>query len=166
MKLQVSNTQYQSLQSGFTLIELLLVLSITSLLLGLVTFNLIGARNTTSLATQEESLIANIKSQQIKAMNGIQGGGSYGVHFITGDCHTLISCYILFQGTSFLTATTTSPVSIDDSISFTCTSCSGGDVVFAKTSGETTPVSITVSSTVSSQTKTVTLNRLGVATVE
>lgn len=147
-------------KNGFTLIELLLAMSIIGILFGLTTINLLGAYRSTSVATSEEMLIADLKSQQAKAMNGTDSGGSFGVHFSIPADNT----YTLFQGPSFdSTSLTNSPVSVSDSISF-----SGSDVVFLPVTGEVydfdaTPPTITVVDTTGgSGPKTIQLNRYGV----
>ncbi|HYK09106.1 MAG TPA: prepilin-type N-terminal cleavage/methylation domain-containing protein [Candidatus Eisenbacteria bacterium] len=148
--------------AGFTLIELLLAMSIAAILLGFTTFSLMSAQRSTSAATAEESLIADIKSQQIKAMNGIHGSGNFGIHF-TGS-----NTYTLFQGGSFVGASSTSPVTIDDNISFTCTvGCASGDMVFTKVNGEiSSPTTITVVNTAGTESKTIIFNRYGVITAD
>lgn len=148
----MTNFKYQINTAGFTLIELLLAISITGILFGLTTISLSGAQRSTSIATSEEMLIADLKSQQAKAMNGTDyNGESFGVRFDSSNTYTL------FQGT------TTSPVSVDDNISF-----SGNEIIFSSINGEVkdysdiNPPTIMVSDTVGSGLKTIKLNRYGV----
>lgn len=146
-------------QIGFTLIELLLVISIIGILFGLVTISLTKAQQSTYIAASEEMLVADLKSQQAKAMNGTDGGGSFGVHFSSSDT------YILFQGASFAGASSTSSVSIDNNISF-----SGNDIIFSPIKGEIqgyldiAPSTIILTNTDGSENKTIIFNRLGVIT--
>jgi prepilin-type N-terminal cleavage/methylation domain-containing protein len=154
--MKIFNFQFSIFKSeeGFTLVELLLAIGIAGILLSLTTIGLLNAQRTTSLVTAEESLIADIKSQQIKAMNGIQGSGNFGIHFASTNTYTL------FQGSTFGGASSTSPVSLDDNITL-----SGSDVIFSKVSGEiTTPATITVTNTANGTSKTIQMNKYGVIT--
>ncbi len=78
--------------SGFTIVELLVAIGIASTLLGFTTINLMGAQRTAITTSAAESLIADVKKQQVRAMNGVSG--SSGVHFESDG-------YTLFQGTAF-----------------------------------------------------------------
>lgn len=149
-----SNVKSQLLtiaQSGFTLIELLLAISIVGVLFGLTTFSLLHAQQKTSITTSEEMLIADLKGQQTKAMNGIENGGSFGVRF------SLNNTYTLFHGAI------NSPVTVDDNISFTSNG-SGNNIIFSPVSGEITPTTITVKNAASSEQKNIVLNKYGVVT--
>jgi prepilin-type N-terminal cleavage/methylation domain-containing protein len=144
-------------QVGFTLIELLLVISIIGILFGLTTINLVNAQTSTSIVTSKNMLIADLKSQQTKAINGIDGSGSFGVHFSSNNRYTL------FRGASFAGASSIFSVSIDGNISF-----SGNDIIFSPVTGEiqgfsnTAPPTITVANTVGLGQKVIIFNRYGV----
>jgi len=146
-------------QNGFTLIELLLVISIIGILFGLTTISLVNAQTSTSIATSRDMLVADLKSQQAKAINGTDGSGSFGVHFSSNNTYTL------FQGASFAGATSVFSVTIDNNISF-----SGNDIIFSPVSGEiqgfsdTTPPTITVTNTVGIGQKVITFNKFGAVT--
>ncbi|HEX7042298.1 MAG TPA: type II secretion system protein [Patescibacteria group bacterium] len=146
-------------EKGFTLIELIVSISIIGILLGLVTINLLNAQHKTNIATSEELLIADLRSQQIKAMNGINGGGKYGVHFSDPPDNT----YTVFQGNSYASATDKSTVSVDGSITF-----SGSDILFDSINGEvdSAPVTISIKDTVTGVVKSLILNKYGVVTGE
>ena len=140
---------------GFTLIELILAISIIAILFGLSTMNLLHAQNSTTVTTVEETLISDLKSQQTKAMNGTDSGGSFGIHFSSD------STYTLFQGTSYDPSSgSNSPITID-AITF-----SGNDVVFSSINGETTATTITVAHTNGLETKTIQLNKYGAVIVD
>ncbi len=151
----IINHKSSASQRGFTIIELLVVMGIGSILLGLTTISLLNVQHNTSVAAAQESLIADLKSQQSKAMNGSKNGGNFGVHFSTPSNNT----YTLFQGTDFAHQTSTTVVTIDDGITY-----SGSDVVFTAVSGEISPSTITVTSTGGSGTKQIVMNKFGVVT--
>lgn len=155
-----SKLEIPALQVGFTLIEILLVISITGILFGLTTIGLIKAQSTTSVRASEEMLIADLKSQQAKAMNGTDNAGSFGVHFSSNNTYTL------FQGVNFdPDSPANSPVSVDGNISI-----SGNDIIFLPVSGavkdflETAVPTIIVTNATGSEQKTIKLNRYGVIT--
>lgn len=152
----MSNFKYQINNAGYTLVELLMAMTIIGILFGLTTISLVNVQRSTSVAASKEMLIADLKSQQTKAMNGTEGGGGFGVHFDSNNTYTL------FQGTIFNPASTTnSPVSVDDNISF-----SGNDIVFSSVNGEiqgfSTPPTITVANTAGPEQRIIRLNRYGV----
>ncbi|MDZ7744162.1 MAG: PA14 domain-containing protein [Candidatus Saccharibacteria bacterium] len=57
-------------QPGFTIIELLVVISLLAVLLAISSMGVIGPRTTADVQSTTSQLISDIKSQQIKAMNG------------------------------------------------------------------------------------------------
>jgi prepilin-type N-terminal cleavage/methylation domain-containing protein len=82
-------------ESGFTLIELLVVIIIIILLFALSTINLGSSVNNASLSTTTNTLLADIKSQQILAMSGGGSGqSSFGLYFQANS-------YTLFSGNNF-----------------------------------------------------------------
>lgn len=156
---------HQGTQAGFTLVELLVVLGIISVLFALSVINLGQAQTTTSLISVTNKMLADIKSQQLLAMTGGTGSTSsqqpQGVYVQSGS-------YTLFAGASYSGsdpnnfAVSVGPYSLR-------TTLPGNQAVFEKgdgavssfTSGDNT---ITISGNGSSQ--TVTLNRIGAATVD
>lgn len=163
IKLSIINHQWSIInnQSGYTLIELLVVMAIAGILLSFVTINLLHVQQGTSLSTAEEMLIADIRSQQMKAIQGTSGGGSFGIHFSSDNT------YALFQGVTYdASSPTNTSVNVDGPITFV----SGTDIIFDSSSGAvhnfTSPLSITVTNTASSDQKTIQLNRYGVITQE
>src|SRR5690348_3412748 len=90
-------------QAGFTLIELVIVLGIVGILFSIATINLVSTQHTTSVSAATDELVADMQTQQTKAMTGTKdtngNPSSYGVHFTN-------SSYSLFQGTSDPTDTT------------------------------------------------------------
>lgn len=155
----IGNSQ-SKFESGYTLIELLVVMAIAGILLGFISINLVHTQQSTSLNTAEEMLIADIKSQQVKAMQGTDGGGSFGIHFSSNNTYTL------FAGTTYVpAAATNADVHVDGPLSF-----SGSDIVFDSVSGEVhgyaSPVSVTVTNASGGGSKTIQLNKYGVVIQE
>ena len=114
-----------------------------------------------------ETVLSDIKHQQLKSMSGDTGGtsagNSFGIHFTTSN-------YILFQG---ITYDGTDPknyvIDIDDSLEFSSVTFPQSRILFTKGSGEIagyTPGSntVTVRHIGSNQTKTITINGYGVIT--
>lgn len=146
---------------GFTLVELLISIGIVSLLLGLTTINLLNVQRTTSVTAALEKLNADMKSQQIKAMNGAGSGGSFGVHLSSNT-------YILFHGASYNpNDPTNSQVLLDSNIALSST-FTGDTVVFDQRTGEVCLLActkmITVRNTSGTEQQTMTLNRYGTVT--
>jgi prepilin-type N-terminal cleavage/methylation domain-containing protein len=147
---------FDPFQRGFALIELMLVIGIMGILLGIVTINLAKVQRNTSLAAATETIISDLKSQQLKAMNGSSetgtSGDSYGVSFDGTNT------YVLFRGASKASNPSTNmPVKLDSLITI-----SAASVVFAQKSGElTTPLSITITNTAGGEQKTLQINKYG-----
>ncbi|HSX00905.1 MAG TPA: type II secretion system protein [Candidatus Saccharimonas sp.] len=153
--------------AGFTLIEVLVVMAILAIVIGVAMVNLVRPQTQGDLVGVTQTLVADLKDQQAKAMAGDAGTGStaaaQGVRVASGG-------YTLFRGSSYDGGdpdnAVVSPVS---SISLSST-FSGGEVVFEAGSGEISGWSsgtdtITITNTVSSDSKTLTINRYGAITV-
>ena len=81
-------------EAGFTLVELVLAIGILMLVFSFTILNLRQAQNQTSLNSLIPVVIGDIKSQQVKAMNGFGDettSSEQGIFFDTQQ-------YILFQG--------------------------------------------------------------------
>ena len=117
-------------QLGVTLIELIVVISISITLLGIATIGLSGAQRTASTNSTAQTIISDIKEQQIKAMIGDTEGRSspdfYGVHFDANQ-------YVLFHGTVYSSSDTSNYVISLSNLKFVSP---GFDVIFSKISGE------------------------------
>lgn len=153
---------------GFTLTELSVFTGIFLVLLTLVLINLIRPNSQASLTTTTNQLIADLKSQQLKAMSGDSDGSnspsSYGVYIEA-------TRYILFRGTSYsvsepsnFSVSVTSPLSLS-------TLFPNSWVVFTVGSGEIDIFSqgqntVTVTDSVSGQSQIIQLNLYGAITQE
>lgn len=154
--------------SGFTLIESIFVISIIALLTGLVTINLFNIQDKTSLATTIDTLVSDIKQQQIKAMIGDTEGrassDNYGIYFQQND-------YILFHGSSFSPGDP-SNITINlsqDKMQFVNIYFPSATLLFFKVSGEFFGFAddlntISIRHNLSGEQKTIKINRYGAVT--
>lgn len=148
---------------GFTLIELIVVIAVFSIIFGFVTVNLLGSYRKASLISSLDTLISDIKSQQIKAMVGHKEenilSNNYGIHFENNK-------YVLFEGSS-------SPgmndfeVKLPDNLEFSNISFPDSNIVFQKGNGEvvnftTGQSSLIIRDTSGTEQKTITLNKYGI----
>lgn len=155
-------------ERGFTFIELLLVIGITIVLLGFITFSLIKAQRNTSTNTTITTLVSDIKSQQLKAMVGATEGraanDSYGIYFQSGS-------YTLFHGMTYYPNPSDNSnfmIATDPTIRFS-TTLPNSLLIFSKISGEMAGWSngqntITITNTTDNTKKTITINQYGVIT--
>jgi len=148
-------------QRGFTLIELMVVITITAILLGFITINLVSSQQRASLNAIEQELLADLKQQQLKAMIGDTEGretsDTYGIHFDSGK-------YTLFHGTYSSTDSANFAINLDQNFQF---QSPGTDIIFSKISGEISAGSITnivIRDSTNGNVKTITVNRYGVVT--
>lgn len=155
------------LQKGFSLIELLIVFGMSSVLFGLIVFNLIRFQNTNSQQSSADSIISDIRNQQSKAMLGATEGrvdsDSYGIYFYSDR-------YVLFHGSSFDPNDTSNfTVDLPDDLAIENTSFPGNTVIFEKLSGDIIGFipgsdSLTLKAVNINRDIVITLNRYGVIT--
>lgn len=151
-------------QEGFTLIEILLTVSLALLLMSFATFNLSTTHNTTSIATAADMLIADIKKQQAKAINGTitQTGSSdiQNIYIIPNS-----NQYILFHGATYASDPTKFTVTLDDNLALS-TTFPGGIITFSQLNGEVTgsPNTITLKHVGGNESEIITINRYGTIT--
>jgi prepilin-type N-terminal cleavage/methylation domain-containing protein len=154
-----------STRAGFTLVELLIVMGVIAVLGGLATVNLFQPQAAANVSSIVDKLVADLKSQQTKAMAGdTWGAGSaqeHGIYVQSGE-------YTLFKGGAY-SAVDTDNIDIETEGGVTLsTTLPSTQVVFAKGSGEVngfTNGSNTITITGTGGTKTVTINRYGAVTV-
>lgn len=143
---------------GFTLVELLIAIGIATILLTTTTINLVRVQNSTSLGAVEDSLISAFKSQQMKAMSGSSGGGSFGIHFTSSNS------YILFKAPYSALDPANFTITLDEPI-IVSSSYPGSEVIFSSINGETgSSNTITIQNTAGGQQQTITVNKLGTVT--
>ena len=152
-------------EKGFSFVELIVVVSVMAILFGFVTINLLGTQQHVSLVNIASSIESDIKSQQLKAMEGATSGGSaygYGVYV---SSHS----YTLFRGTVYSASDPTNAVvQVDTEVTLSTTLPSatisfsqGSGAIPGFVSGNNT---ITMTDTNNNQTRTLTFNRYGVVT--
>lgn len=154
-------------QKGLTFIELVIVLSVLLTLLGIASINLLYAQSSASLSTSVDTLISDIRNQQLKAISGGTEGradsDSYGIFFDS-------SGYTLFHGTSFNPSEPTNfRVNFSNQIQISNISFPTSILIFSKGSGEILNFvngsnTLTVKNTGSNRQKSIELNQLGVIT--
>ena len=132
-----------------TISELIVVMAISGTLWGISTVALIKPQQKANVDNVVNTLIADIRSQQIKAMTGVDNS-DYTIHLEEDR-------YVLDGFT----------VNLDDNVKISNITLSAGDVVFQKGSGEVTfsPAqnSFSVSDVNSSEIVQITINKYGVA---
>lgn len=152
------------MRKGFSLVEVLVVTAALATLFGLVSVNLLSARGKADMSSSVNTAIADIRSQQLKAMLGETQSASvsaYGVYFTTSN-------YVLFRGSSYNPADSANvTISLPDSLRFTVINLPSAQVVFSPGSGEVSSFvsnqnSLTLGNTQTNETKTFLINRLGV----
>ncbi len=142
---------------AFSLIELVIVISIITLLAGLIMSGLSMYRKSEALNKDAEKIVGilnDAKSRTLASHNSSQ----YGVHFAS----TTIT---LFTGTTYTSSSATNlvyPLTASDIISNVSLTGGGLDIVFIRLTGETSQNgTITLSSPTTAKTRTVTIFKTG-----
>jgi prepilin-type N-terminal cleavage/methylation domain-containing protein len=154
-------------QKGFVLIELIVVMGMLAVLTGMITVTTLGSQRRAGLTSTIDTLVADLRSQQTKAMTGVTSGGvipaGYGVFFQSDR-------YSLFQGASYSASlTSNAPVVIDSRVEFNQIMLPNSSVIFASKSGEIIGYNaqlntVKVTQIDSNFSKTIYFNRYGVIT--
>ena len=152
---------------GFVLIELIIVFGMLAILIGMATINVFGSGRKASLTATVDTLVADLRSQQTKAMTGTTDSSglppAYGLHF---DANR----YVLFRGASYSASlSSNAAVPLDTRVRFTNIQFTNGNVVFASRSGEfigyvSPSDTVTINQLDSGESKVVQLNRYGIIT--
>jgi type II secretory pathway pseudopilin PulG len=154
-------------QRGFVLIELIVVFGMIAVLLGFFVINVFGSQRKATLTATIQTLMADVKTQQNKAMTQTTTSGSvpsgYGIRFET-------SRYILFRGLTYNSAdSTNSIIQLDPRVQISPISLPGESIVFETKSGELSGFSpslqsISVNQLDSGEVKVIQFNRYGIIT--
>jgi prepilin-type N-terminal cleavage/methylation domain-containing protein len=154
----------KSNESGFTLIELLVVIGIIVVLFALGTINLGISSSTATISSITNSLIADIKNQQILSMTGDAGDQStqqsHGIYFQS-------SSYIIFSGASYDPSNTSNFSLSTDPVTLSNTFPSN-QIVFAKGNGDLvgfTDGDNTITITEGDASNTLSINRFGAVSI-
>lgn len=150
--------------NGFVLIELIVVFGMMAVLIGMTTLNVMGSKQKASLTGVVDTLVADSRSQQTKAMSGVTQNGvsqsGYGIRFAANK-------YTLFKGTVYAVGDATNvDVPIDPRITFSSILLPSSSVVFLAKSGEfmgyaTASSTLTIKQIDTNETKTIQFNHYG-----
>lgn len=149
---------------GFTLIELVVVMSAVAVLVGLVSVNLVTVQDKANLNTTMNTLIADFRTQQLKAMAGDTQGsglvGRYGLYFEQNG-------YTLFPGGTYDPQGSRNVfVELPDSVVFEDITLPQSQIIFEIGNGEVVGFSdsqstLTLTNTSSDEQEVIELNRYG-----
>lgn len=155
------------MNKAFTLIEVSIVVAIIAVLLSITTISLTTIQNHTYVDSAVETLVSDIKHQQLKTMSGSTEGGSdpefYGVYFESDR-------YTLFKGATYnLNDPLNFTVTLNPSLEFTNNILPDSLLLFHKGSGEIqnfsgTTNTITIRNNATDESQTIIFNRYGVIT--
>lgn len=152
-------------QAGFTLIELMVTMALVIILFALSAVNLGQPQTTAGLNTTVDTLLNDLKSQQLLAMSG--GIGSTAVQQPHG-IYIQSNQYTLYAGSTFNGGDTNNyVVSAPANMAFSTTFPSS-TVLFNKGAGDVSGFvggSNTITVTYGSSPKVITINRFGATTV-
>jgi prepilin-type N-terminal cleavage/methylation domain-containing protein len=146
-----------NMNKGFTLVELLVSMGILVVLFAITTINISPLPSNTLQATNYDTLLSDIKSQQSQAM---ASNSPYGVHFESGS-------YTLFKGGSYtqgLFANTV--INLDSGIVFSDVTFPNSQIVFSPGTGDASGYiagtdGFTIKSTVTNKATVVRINKYG-----
>jgi len=151
------------MKRGFTLVELLLVMGIMAVLFSIGTISFFGQQGNANVAQGVGILVADMRSQQTKAMTGTTYQGAsqdgYGIHFESDT-------YTLFVGDTYSSSDpSNSVVELPGGTSISASTFAGNQVVFLRASGEVSGYVLGqdyVELTAGNKTTRVRVNELGV----
>jgi type II secretory pathway pseudopilin PulG len=154
------------LEKGFTYAEIIVIMGIVTMLFGFATVNLVKVQRSSSVNATVQTLLTDIKQQQLKAMVGATEGrtasDSYGIYLESNR-------YSFFHGSVYAPSDTSNfPVKLDSSITIS-TTFPNNSLIFSRRSGEVTGFvpgqnTITVRNNTGTEQKIITINRYGVIT--
>lgn len=153
-------------QKGFTLIEVLITIAIMAAMSALIFINLGKPQTVASLNGAVETLVTDLRAQQTLAMSGNSAGGA------TQLAHGMVvsaNSYTVFAGDSYNQSDPNNyTVTPGQNISLN-TTFPNSQILFDKSSGEVRDFSAgdnTITVTGDEGSKTITINRFGVVTVD
>ena len=146
---------------GFTFVEVVIVMGIMTILMMIASVNFFPIQQKTSLSMTVQSLITDIKEQQLKAMSG---ESTLGIYF-TPDQNN----YVVFKGTTYEQSNTTNfNIPLGSQITVYSIDFSGRQILFAPVSGEIRNFlsgnRIILQNTTSHEQRTIFFNKYGTVT--
>lgn len=155
-------------QSGFSLVELVVVTFFFIVLAGYAIINLPRILQKAAIHVSVDTVVSDLRQQQIKAMTGdTEGRGSldhYGIYFQTNS-------YTLFHGATYNPNDLANQnIPFQNNMQLMTISFPNASVIFTKGSGEILGFvngsnTLILKNTVSNEIKTITINRYGVVTL-
>jgi Tfp pilus assembly protein FimT len=151
-------------KNGFTFVEVVVIAGIAAALISTAVINLYGVQQKNTLTATVDTLVADIKDQQIKTMvrdtEGQSTASQYGVHLKSDK-------YILFRGSSYNPADTTALTVNLNGARISTTSFPAAQFVFASGSGEivgagTVTNTIVIKDLNNAEQKTISINPYGI----
>jgi prepilin-type N-terminal cleavage/methylation domain-containing protein len=145
------------MKKGFTLVELLVSIGILIVLFSIVTINISPLPSNTLQNSNLDTLLADIKSQQTKAMSS---DSSTGIHFENGS-------YTMFKGATYIPGLTSNTIiTLDSGIVFSNVTFPSSVIIFSAGSGDVSGYvagsdSFILASSVTSKSNTVKINKYG-----
>ena len=145
-------------RQGFVLVELIIVVGIIATLFTIGYVRVIDIQRRVPLNATVDTLVADLRGQQTKAMTGetegVGGPDSYG---------------IAFQATSYTLIPTNAVVTLPTNITFSAVTFPDASVVFTNGSGDVGAYTdgantVTITQTLTGEHKTITVNRYGSVT--
>lgn len=152
-----------SQKNGLTVVELLIVMGIIGVLSAFTTVNLLGLQHHASINSSVDSLVADLRAQQLKAMNGDTENVSPNV---TGIYFGTNTQYTLFRGLNYSAGNSNNFSVALDSVLRVTTTLPGSKIVFASVSGEVVNYAlnqdtVTIRDSLSTEQKVIKFNRYG-----
>lgn len=143
---------------GFTFVEIVIVMGIMTLLMMIASFNFFPIQQKTSLSLTIQSLITDIKEQQLKAMSG---QSTQGIYFNPDQKN-----YIVFKGATYESSNTSNfNIPLGNQIIVSSIDFNGRQLLFAPVSGEISNFAsgnkIVLQNTTSNEQRTVFFNKYG-----
>jgi len=155
------------LNSGFTFVEVLVVMAFMTILFTLISINLTGLIPKASLTSSSETIVADLRQQQVQAMLGdTQGGASSSEHGMYFNATN----YIVFIGSTYNPADPLNIVINLENTAIENVNFPNSTIIFNKGSGEVQGLisgtySFTLRNTVSGQQEVISINRYGGITI-
>lgn len=157
----------QLARAGFTLVELMVVLAMFLIVFTLSNVSLSGMIAKHSTQEFAEVFMSDARRQQMRSISGEvspEGNEAYGIKFADTN-------YILFSGTYVAENSNNITVSLPSDIEFIDVTFPNQEVLFEKLSGEVNNFNsnsdtISIRNTTTNQTSILTINQLGVFSLE